>query len=81
MIRVVLVGRADGRWQLYRQPQWMAEVRRDPTAAGLPRRHFDVPEDAHPLVLKAWDEVGAGANLEPALGLLEHHGAVEVHRA
>ena len=80
MIRVVLVGRPNGLWQLYRQPQWMAEVRRDPTAAGLPRRHFDVPEAAYPLVLKAWDETGAGAGLEAALGLLGRHRAVEVRQ-
>ena len=80
MIRVVLAGWSDDDWRLLRQPQWMAEVRRSPEAAGLPRKHFDLPEAAFPAVLEAWDRQGARASLGAAIEHLGRFGAVEVPR-
>jgi len=81
MVRVVLVGWSDGDWKLYRQPQWMAEVRRDPTASTLPRRHFDLEESAFQQALKAWDREGAGSSLQLALEFLGRLGGVEALRS
>ncbi len=78
MIRTVLVGWSVNDWKLYRQPQWMAEVRRSPEATRLPRHHFDVPEAAFPVIVEAWDIEGAKASLDAARGLLAKHGAVEI---
>ncbi len=78
MIRAVLVGWKDGDWRLFRQPQWMAEVRRAPEASTRPRRHFDIEEDAFGAVLEAWTVEDGGASLEAATGLLGRFGAVEV---
>ena len=77
-MRIVLVSRAAGNWRTYRQPQWMGEVRRDPDAAALPRRHFDVEEDAYRACLDEWDRAGAGASEAAALACLARHGAAEV---
>jgi hypothetical protein len=78
MIRVVLVGRSDTDWRLYRQPQWMAEVRRSPDAALLPRRHYDIEDSAMEEALAIWDRVGSGSSLEAASGLLTRLGASEI---
>ena len=61
MIRAVLVGRAEGDWRLYRQPQWMAEVRRSPDATRLPRKHYDIDEPAFATIVETWEREGAGA--------------------
>ncbi len=73
MIRAVLVGPHEGTWRLYRQPQWMAEVRRDPSATARPRRIFDIEDDAFPLALEALAAPDADG---PAI--LEGLGAVAV---
>jgi hypothetical protein len=78
MIRVVLVGWSNKDWRLYRQPQWMAEVRRTPEAASLPRCHFDLEDSAFSQALGAWDRDGAGLSLEAARGLLTRLGASEI---
>ena len=77
-MRIVLVGWSDGDWRLYRQPQWIGEVRRQPEAAARPRRHFDIEEDAFRSCLDAWQHDAAGASLQSALARLAHHGATEV---
>ena len=77
-MRIVLVGRSAGDWRTYRQPQWIGEVRRDPTASALPRRHFDIDEDAYRACLDDWKDRAAGASEASALACLARHGAVEV---
>jgi hypothetical protein len=78
MVRAVLVGRSESSWELYRQPQWMAEVRRDPSASELPRRHFDLEETAFARALEIWGREAAGSSLDSALATLNELGAVEV---
>jgi hypothetical protein len=79
MIRAVLVGWAVDDWRLYRQPQWMAEVRRSPESAQLPRHHFDIEDDAFRVALERWAAQGA-SDLQAATELLAALGAVEVVR-
>ena len=74
MIRAVLVGWSNTDWRLYRQSQWMAEVRRTPEASALPRRHFDIEESAFSEALEVWRSDGAGSSLEAALVLLTARG-------
>ena len=78
MVRAVLVGWADNDWRLYRQPQWMAEVRRSPEASSLPRRHFDVEETAFRQAVEAWEVERAGSTLSNSIALLERLGATEI---
>jgi len=78
MIRAVLVGWTTENWRLYRQPQWMAEVRRNPEVTSLPRHHFDIGDDDFDFVLDAWTRKGAGTSLEAARTLLTRFGAVEI---
>ena len=78
MIRVVLVGWSSQDWRVYRQAQWMAEVRRSPEAGQLPRHHFDIGEDGYRLALSAWNDEGAAASFEAAASLLRRQGASEV---
>jgi len=78
MIRAVLVGWSEADWRVYRQPQWIAEVRRSPAASALPRRHFDVDEDAYAAALEAWSTAAAGAGEAAAVGYLVGLGAVEI---
>ncbi len=77
MIRIVLAGWSDGDWRVYRQPQWMAQVRLAPEAATLPRVNFDIDEAEYVAALAGWD----GSSRGSALDLLERHGAREVRRA
>jgi len=77
VIRAVLVGPPGGPWRLFRQPQWMAEVRRDPAAAGLPRHHFDIEESAFGEALETLRRSDAG--LDP-FAVLDRLGAVAVVR-
>ena len=80
MIRAVLVGPFDGGWRLYRQQQWMAEVRRDPTAADRPRHYFDVEETAYTQALDALGHSEADPpDLDP-FAILERLGAIAVAR-
>lgn len=76
MIRIVLAGWADDDWRVYRQPQWMAQVRESPAAANLPRLHFDIEEAAYQAALATWD----GSSRATAVGLLHGLGGVEVRR-
>lgn len=76
MIRIVLAGWADNNWRVYRQPQWMAQVRDAPEAASLRRLHFDIEEDAYETALAGWD----GSSRAAAVGVLCGLGAVEVRR-
>ena len=78
MIRVVLVGWSPRDWRIYRQPQWIGQVRRQPEASSLPRRHFDMDEEAYLAALRDWDASGAGADLDSALEHLGRLGAIEV---
>ena len=78
MIRAALVGLSEDDWRLYRQPAWMAEVRRSPGLATLPRRHFDVDEPAYRQILDAWPDEGAVSGLGSALAILARFGATEV---
>ena len=80
MIRVVLVERSMGDWRIYRQPRWMAEVRRDPGASQLPRLHFDIDEEALDDLLDDWVRSGSGSSRESAVAVLTNRGAVEVIR-
>jgi hypothetical protein len=80
MIRAVLVGWSDDDWRLYRQPQWMAEVRRSPEASALPRRHFDIEDGDYSRVLAAWAPGSTGSSLADALEVLGRFGAVEIAR-
>ncbi len=81
MTRAVLVGYSSTHWKLYRQPQWMAEVRRDPQAAMLPKRYFDLEEEAYRQAHDRWQDAGAGASLGAALELLGELGATEMTRS
>jgi hypothetical protein len=80
MIRVVLVGWREGDWRIYRQPQWIGQVRRQPEAAVRPRLHFDIDEDAYKTCLDEWAHAGAGTSRQSALDCLARHGAIEVRR-
>ncbi len=77
-MRIVLVGRSAGDWRTYRQPQWIGEVRRDPVASALPRRHFDIEEVAYRACLDEWQLRDAGASEASALDCLARHGAIAV---
>jgi len=77
-MRIVLVGRSGADWRTYRQTRWIGEVRRDPAASALPRRHFDIEEDAYRACLDDWDRGGAGSGEAAAVACLARHGAVEV---
>jgi len=79
-MRIVLVGWAEGDWRTYRQPQWMGEVRADPSATARPRRHFDLDESGYAACLADWKGGTAGTSLQAALATLARHGAVEVVR-
>ncbi len=76
MIGIVLAGWADHDWRLYRQPQWMAQVREAPEATQLPRVHFDIAEDAYKGALAEWDSTSRDAAIEA----LTRRGAVQVRR-
>ncbi len=80
MIRAVLVGYSTTEWKLFRQPQWMAEVRRNPQDAGLPKRYFDIEETSYREVLDRWKADGVGSDLDLALKLLSQFGVSEVTR-
>ena len=77
-MRIVLVGHSEEDWLTYRQPQWMGEVRKDPGRTALPRRHFDIDEDAYRAYL---EEDPGGSDLPTAVAKLARHGASEVLRA
>ncbi len=81
MIRIVLVGLTATDWKLFRQPQWMAEVRREPQSASLPKRYFDINEDAYRQALDGWDTENAGSSCEAAVGFLDQLGATEIVRS
>jgi hypothetical protein len=81
MIRAVLVGYSIADWKLVRQPQWMAEVRRNPQSSQLTKRYFDLEETAYRRVLDRWDQEGAGSSLETAVRLLDEFGAIEIIRS
>jgi hypothetical protein len=81
MIRIVLVGWAIDDWRLYRQPQWMAQVRDDPQVASYPRLHFDLAEETYQRLLNEWATSQAKSSREAAEALLTERGAVEVRRA
>ncbi|HEX8201116.1 MAG TPA: hypothetical protein VF590_11555 [Isosphaeraceae bacterium] len=78
MLRVVLVGWAEDDWRIYRQLQWIGQVRRRPDAATRPRRHFDIAEEAYQACRDEWTQGAAGASAGAALDCLARHGAVEV---
>ncbi len=78
MIRVVLVGPIEGAWRLSRQPQWMAEVRRDPSATGRPRRTFDLPESRFAEALAAIGGVEPGSAGVDPVAILEGLGALAI---
>ena len=78
MIRAVLVGYSATEWKLFRQPQWMAEVRRNPGSATFPKRYFDIEESGLRKAGEDWEN--QGSSIESALALLTSLGAVEVVR-
>ena len=79
-MRIVLVGWEDQDWRIYRQPQWMGELRAHPEAASMPRRHFDIEEEVYRDLLDRWGPGGLGASPESAASALHAAGAVEVMR-
>ena len=79
-MRIVLVGWAEDDWRIYRQAQWMGEVRSDPEAATRPKRHFDIEEDAFRDVLGRWGPERLGADSQAADSALAAAGAAEVKR-
>jgi len=81
MIRIVLAGLADDHWRLYRQTQWMGEVRDSPELATRPRLHFDIEEYAYKAALQDWDSARAFLSRETALHRLQAAQAVEVRRS
>jgi hypothetical protein len=81
MIRVVLVGYSETQWKLFRQPQWMAEVRRDPQASTLPKRYFDIEEAAYKQALDGWNNQNAGSHCVTAVEFLTKLGAIEIVRS
>ena len=80
MTRLVLVGWANHDWRIYRQQQWMAEVRRHPEATQFPRRHFDIEDSAFNVVQGLWSLDEAKTSEPAATALLASHGAIEVLR-
>ena len=80
MIRIVFVGWKDNDWRLYRQPQWMAQVRETPEAATDERLHFDIDENAFKAALAEWNQAGGRSSRESAIEAIRRHGAVEVRR-
>ena len=78
MIRIVLAERGDGDWRAYRQAQWIGEVRRDPDAALVARRHFDMEQPAYQEFLDASRAAGHALDRNEAMALLTAHGAREV---
>jgi hypothetical protein len=78
MIRIVLVGWSEKDWRIFRQEQWMAEVRREPSAAGLTRIHFDIDEGEYRTLVDTWAREAHGSNRRTAVDRLARSGAVEV---
>jgi hypothetical protein len=78
MIRVLLAGWSEGDWRSYRQEQWMAEVRRDPGASGLPRVYFDIPEGDYRAVVRRWRAEGRAFDRAAAIDAMKQAGGVEV---
>jgi hypothetical protein len=78
MVRAVVVEWSEGDCRLYRQPHWMAEVRRSPEATQFPRLHFDLEEAEFEQALAAWRREGANTSKDAALGLLRRLGAREI---
>jgi hypothetical protein len=78
MIRIVLVGWSENDWRILRQEQWMAEVRRDPSASGFSKAHFDIEEANYRALVEAWAREGLGSSRPMAVDQLARSGAVEV---
>jgi hypothetical protein len=75
-IRIVLAGLPEGDWRTYRQPQWMAEVRRRPELAAASKAWFDIDEGAYRACLDEWG--AAVGTLELARSRLVAAGAREL---
>ena len=73
MVRSVLVHDPAGRWRLFRQQQWMAEVRRNIEAFSWTKFHLDVDEPVYLQLLKSEDQ---WANLTESeiLEIVKNHG-------
>ena len=56
MVRFVLACDPSGKWRLFRQPQWMAEIRRNIEAAGWSKFHFDMDESVYLQLLKSKED-------------------------
>jgi hypothetical protein len=78
MIRVALVEWSEKDWRIFRQEQWMAEVRRNPSASGLTRIHFDIDESSYRTVLETWAREAHGSSRQSAVDRLVQSGAVEI---
>ncbi len=81
MIRIVLAGLSDDNWRIFRQTQWMGEVRKSPELATCPRLHFDIDEPAYEDLVRDWVAIGAGASRQAAVARLLAALAVEVRRS
>jgi len=75
MVRSVLVRDPAGRWRLFRQQQWMAEIRRNVEAASWTKFHLDIDEPIYLQLLKSEDQ---WANLTESeiLEVVKNHGAM-----
>jgi hypothetical protein len=78
MVRVALVEWSEKDWRIFRQEQWMAEVRRDPSASGLARINFDLDANAYSELVETWTRGAHGSSRRSAVERLLRSGAVEV---
>lgn len=80
MIRIVLVGWADDDWRVFRQAQWMGQVRETPEAASKPRLFFDIDEAAYAQARGEFERSTARLGRAEAIACLVGLGATEVRR-
>ncbi|RLT12199.1 MAG: hypothetical protein DWI24_06240 [Planctomycetota bacterium] len=73
MIRALLVRNSTGDWRLYRQSQWMSEIRRNLEAAGCLKVHFDIEEPGFLTLLNS-PEHRAGFDAERLAGMIQDLG-------
>ena len=75
MVRSVLVHDPAGRWRLFRQQQWMAEVRRNIEASSWTKFHLDMDEPVYLQMLKSEDQWASLTETE-ILKVIRIHGGL-----
>lgn len=77
LIRAVVALAPDQNWQIYRQSQWMALLRRDFSAATWLKIHVDIDEQNYQIMLQArhqWQSTPPGE----IKSVLDRFGAVTI---